>query len=210
MEIVCGAVLLPAAVAKEMEDYLESRFFSSDKSFCAVPAGLSRYITRFDVPTAMPRLRGFLQLRGRFAGAEGDAFEEWVNVGLYLRWQVGIRSMERYHQLPPSLVESFTRYWVSHLRDTIRRYASPWIQLLPEDDEAAGRAKGQEQEMTGGVCSIVSFTVFVPDRQVDPTSGGSVPRLRRLTFDEMKELHRVLAVPSGPDESGDQRAVMLG
>ena len=58
--LVCGAVLLPQTIAQEMEQYISSHFPSgtqSQSSYCAVPSGLSRYITRFDVPTSMPQLR---------------------------------------------------------------------------------------------------------------------------------------------------------
>jgi hypothetical protein len=52
--------------------------------------------------------------------------------------------------------------------------------------------------MPGNVCSIISFSVLVPDLKA---ASGS---LRRLDFDEMKELHKILAVAK------NERAIMLG
>eukprot|EP01036_Dinobryon_divergens_P025179 gene25179-33702_t len=191
----CGAVLLPETIAQEMEQYISNHFPSEQSSYFAIPSGLSHYITRFDVPTTMPQLRRFLQ-------AGGDpkvSYEEWINVGLYLRWQCGIRSMERYNLLPPAPVELFTSYWVRNVRDLIARYAYPWIQTLEEDRTGAEtRTKGEDVEMPGNVCSIISFSVLVPDLKA---ASGS---LRRLDFDEMKELHKILAVAK------NERAIMLG
>ena len=51
----------------------------------------------------------------------GSGYEEWINVGLFLRWQCGIRSMERYNMLPAPQIESFTSYWVRNVRDLIAR-----------------------------------------------------------------------------------------
>ena len=81
------------------------------------------------------------------------------------------------------------------------RHAHPWMQTLEEDRTGAESiTKGEDVEMPGNVCSIISFSVLVPDLAASP-AGGS---LRRLDFDEMKELHKVLAVAI------NERAIMLG
>jgi hypothetical protein len=207
--IVCGAVVLPSAIAAEMEDYLkvffppETEGQSAQSRWCAVPAGISRYITRFEVSPRMTELRRFLRTGGEPSST--SSFTEWLNFGLYLRWQCGVQCIERYQSLPRALVEAFTAHWVHRVEDMIKLYGAPWIQILEEKEcGEVGPVKGEALEMTGEVCSIISFCVFVPAAAA-AAEGESPPKLRRCSFDEMKELHRLLAVPAETD-----RAIMLG
>jgi hypothetical protein len=179
---VCGAVLLPRALALEMEAYLHTHSCEPQGPL-AVPRGLARYLSRFEVPRGMPYLRRFLQLGGGLG-----AYEEWVNVGLYLRWQVGLRGLEKFHSLSPALVEQFTRRWVLRVGAWVLR-AAPWVRILEEGSEGSEKVSG-----------IVSFCVFVPAE-----SGQDRPLLRRLGLEELKELHRRLAVPAAGG-----RPILLG
>ena len=204
-----GAVVLPAVAIEEIETYLSSTFTSSSDNStttttpCIIPTGLRQYLTPYEVPSSMPQLRSFLSDGGR---------NDWVNLGLHLRWSCGVDMMERYAALDSTAVANFTSQWEQRVRAVVSQHA-PYLRLLPESPECAS-------DMTSGVSGIVSIVVSVVDAEalqeshdaaqafvgfkhlIQSRSGGATESptstqdassaavsMRALSFDELKVFH---------------------
>ena len=183
-----GAVVIPAPMARVIESNL-----GVGGARCAVPVGLSDYITPYEAPSGMPHLAAFL---GAQARGDQPTARQWFNAGLALRWSVGLAVLESYSALPEDAVARFTAAWVQHVHGLVAMHA-PHLQLLAVSE---GTAEGH---FAGGVNAIVSVAVHVP------AAGG----VRALTMDESKVFHQlmtqVLALPDVASAEGDTR-VMLG
>ena len=148
---------------------------SSDSSICvcAVPKGLSDYITPYDVCANMPYLREYVRSDSTISSGSDSITTQWYNAGSILRWTVGLNSMEEYSALLPDDVNNFTKNWVTDVKKMISD-GSPHLSLL---EVTEGIAEGY---MIGDINSIISFGVNIIEYNV----------YRQLNFEEMKIFHR--------------------
>lgn len=207
-----GAVIVPNNIAQEIETHIGATF--QKEKVCVVPVGLRSYLTDFEVPLAMPKLRNLLYVDNN-----------WLNFGLHLRWACSVHVMTRYAALSRDRVEAFTRAWTRRVRELVTSQ-SPYLRVLPspEDNHAANH------EMIGDVSGIVSVVVSVMDLEAieerdaadsnnflipgfgmyvngkkvttpvaPPATTPAVVPLRALNFDQCKEFHKLMTLntPSG-------------
>ena len=111
-----GAVLIPGSIVNEIETYL---FENANKDDCLFPIGLSKYITQYEVPTRMKYLRKFL-----------SQAKNWINIGLSLRWDCGLRWMERYHSFPETKVVEFAIEWIRYVEGLVNSFGQPYLQII--------------------------------------------------------------------------------
>ena len=154
----------------------------SDSSICvcAVPKGLSDYITPYDVCPNMPFLREYIRSDSTISSGSDSISSQWYNAGSVLRWTVGLNSMEEYSSLLPDDVINYTKNWVSDVRKLVCDGA-PHLSLL---DVNEGILEGY---MAGDVNSIISIGVNIIENNT----------YRQLNFEEMKIFHQkmTLAIP---------------
>eukprot|EP01038_Epipyxis_sp_PR26KG_P008732 gene8732-11798_t len=172
-----GGVILPFRFAEEIESHLK---------ICEgneiIPAGITEYLTSYDIPPTMPHLKEFISK------------DSWVNYGLTLRWTCGLSVMEEYSKLPSFLVESFTVWWVKHIKQVIQKNA-PFLQVI-ETSEGIG------EEMIGNINSIISIAISVPNN-------ANSNEWKQLNMDECKEFHRLMTIAL-PQSGVAAYQVMLG
>jgi hypothetical protein len=203
-----GAVVLPPRIVLEIETHLSTTQTSQNR---VVPTGLRQYLTGFEVPASMPQLRAFL-----------SEDNDWVNLGLHLRWCCGVNLMERYSALSRDAVETFTVKWMARVKELVERQA-PYLRVLPEHTvQGDSGTVAMHGDMVGAVSGIVSIVVSVVDSDaVDEaraassafsgfkhlikltshttaTPAKSMPftPMRALNFDECKVFHRLLTEES--------------
>jgi hypothetical protein len=104
----CGAVVCPKAVTQE---------FATNAH---VPEGLSSYLTKSDVSTAMTKLRDSLTENG-------------PNIGLALRWTCALTEMEEYNTHKAEYEPKMST-WVRGVRDQVAQYA-PYLELQPDEGQ---------------------------------------------------------------------------
>ncbi|TYZ68839.1 hypothetical protein PybrP1_011540 [[Pythium] brassicae (nom. inval.)] len=121
----CGAVLLPMRCVYE----LESAAGEPESAELCAPLGLEDYFSRYDFPAA-----GLRQLRARMGA--------FLNVGLLLRWESALATLEPYARIPERDVAAIAAAYVARTKRTL---ASPKWRALVEvladdevDDEIAG------------------------------------------------------------------------
>jgi hypothetical protein len=196
-----GAVVVPAGIAEEIERHLEA-VRTKPEARCVVPTGLRQYLSAYEAPSTMPNLRHFL-----------SQDNNWVNLGLHLRWSCAVDLMERYSALPQDAVAQFTAQWVERVKALVSAQG-PYLRLLPEPADSSA----MHADMVSGVSGIVSVVVSVVDAEAlaesqsaasafagfghlitpnkpSPPDVSTVP-LRALTFDECKEYHLRLSQES--------------
>lgn len=122
----CSAVLVPDAEAHELENWP------------AIAPGLSDYLTAYDVPYAMTRLRAHLPRVKK-------------NVGLLLRWMCGIREMELFAQRGVA-VRHAIHVWVIGVRKLVLR-RKPLLDLIDGEHQH----EDGDNTRLGGVNSVVSI-----------------------------------------------------
>ena len=154
---------------------------------CAVPSGLSDYITPYDVPTDMPYLRQFLlQDDSRVSSSSGSS-SQWCNIGLIMRWTLGLNSMENYTKIPIEKIKKITENWVTGVKESVS--GCPFLSLL---EVGEGLMEGN---MVGDINTIISFGVNIIEND----------KYRELNFDEMKIFHKLMTlsvpVPASVSES---------
>jgi hypothetical protein len=93
--------------------------------------------------------------------------------------------MEEYQLIPLSLIEKFTVQWVKTVKKIVNTHGAPFLRVFEEDCGKMGM-DSVDFEMIGDVCSIISVVIYIPEHD----------SMRQLTFDECKELHRLLTLPS--------------
>ena len=143
---------------------------------CAVPSGLSDYITPYDVPTDMPYLRQFLlQDDSRVSSSSGSS-SQWCNIGLIMRWTLGLNSMENYTKIPIEKIKKITENWVTGVKESVS--GCPFLSLL---EVGEGLVEGN---MVGDINTIISFGVNIIEND----------KYRELNFDEMKIFHKLMTL----------------
>ena len=143
---------------------------------CAVPSGLSDYITPYDVPTDMPYLRQFLlQDDSRVSSSSGSS-SQWCNIGLIMRWTLGLNSMENYTKIPIEKIKKITENWVTGVKESVS--GCPFLSLL---EVGEGLMEGN---MVGDINTIISFGVNIIEND----------KYRELNFDEMKIFHKLMTL----------------
>lgn len=157
-----GAVALPEALYLEIEEHLNP----SRQGRVVIPTGLSSYLTPNDIPENMPRFRDYVSAHSLAQN----------NIGLILRWNCALSTMEQFSRIPSSFLDLFVVNWVSHMKQTIQKH-EPFISVFENCGED-GNQNGAE--MPGQRCSIISFVVRAPNR---------FGQLENLGFEEMKKFH---------------------
>lgn len=142
-----GAVLCPAHLARELEENVSN-------SSSVVPVGLQSYLTPYEVPKEMPRLRSFLTVSDK----QQSPRAAWMNPGLVLRWTCALDTMSALSTLPPKEVAVFTKQWVRGVQAMLSE-CGPYLQCLEERGEDGG---SNSEVMPGDICSIVSFVAYAP------------------------------------------------
>jgi hypothetical protein len=145
----CGAVLVPEAASKHLEEEVEA------------PAGLRDYITRYEVPRSMTKLYNALP-----SGPK--------NIGLLLRWTCGVTEMEQF-AMAGTRAKIAIGEWVAGVRKLVcdRR---PALDLLESDCDTA--CAHRDMTRAGGVNSVVSikFLANCGTRHIDATTLKQVHR----------------------------------
>ena len=62
----------------------------------------------------------------------------WLNVGLTLRWSVGLRVMEEYAMLSNDAINRFTKAWVEHVHGLISLHSRSVTTTIPEPGPGPG------------------------------------------------------------------------
>lgn len=105
----CGAVVCPPAVTEELA------------TNPYVPAGLSGYLYKTDVPKCMTALRNGLT-------------NSSLNIGLALRWVCALTEMEKFN-LSRDVYHAKIPEWVTGVRDSVAKYA-PYLELLGDENQS--------------------------------------------------------------------------
>lgn len=209
-----GAVLLPSHCVALLESHAD-RSAVGQKS-CLLPEGLADYLTPCEVSDGLPAFKAFLASIHRrnynppTSGVAGSPVSlgyphRWGNLGLYLRWSVGLDRLERYASLPSALVADFTHHYISFVKREIKQLYSPFLTVM--DD-----AYVFYQENLAEVNSIVSILPRTIDHKKEDgkSEKENVVFLRDLTAAEIKAFHQYLTlhyVQRGGE--GSERTVLI-
>lgn len=155
----CGAVLVPLDAARLLGSQTRA------------PAGLSDYLTKWDVPQSMTGLYNSLP--------EGP-----INIGLLTRWACGLAEMELFTQ-QGRLVKDAMRNWVHGVSKLVEE-RSPKMSLIGVADGGCG-AGFDDDTRYGGINSIVSIKFL--------TTCGS----KHLCADTLKNVHRLLTIDASAE-----------
>lgn len=115
--------------------------------------------------------------------------EQWHNVGLLLRWNLALSTMEKYNALAEDDVLDFTEGWVQKVKKSVQNSA-PYLCLL---DVCEGL---EESNMVGNINTIISIGVKVRQKgrkECLPEDSSYGISYRQLTYDEMKVFHLKMA-----------------
>ena len=123
----CGAVVCPPTVTKELATNTN------------VPAGLSSYLCKPDVPRCMHALHNALA-------------DPAMNVGVALRWVCALTEMEAFNRYQ-ALYLSKMASWVTGVRNAVSSYA-PYLELLGDEGQ-------QEDGHMGGWNTIIGVKMSV-------------------------------------------------
>ena len=123
--------------------------------------------------------------------------EQWYNLGLLLRWNLALSSMEKYGTLADDDVFDFIEGWVKKVKKSVRDCA-PHLCLLEVCEGL------EESNMVGNINTIISLGIKVrqmtrKECMLDDESKGV--SYRQLTYDEMKLFHLKMATEVHPPTS---------
>lgn len=130
----------------------------------AIPTGLQDFITRFDVSGPMTSL--------------SEAFGDWKNIGLLLRWNCALNNWGAFHRIPEERRNALIQDWVSGFFSLVEPYPDL---ILFEGGEIHSWTKGERN-------TIISLKI--------------IGNRRLLPNDVLKDIHKAMARPIMEPPSG--------
>lgn len=188
-----GAALLPEAMVSELNEALSG----------GVPA--------FRDAVASSELKAYIS--GALVAPELTALKEMLptdipNLGLVLRWEMALYHIERYHSIPESERDRIVQQWMLQFADIVRAKASPALGIIDDLSASSGppspcspsRRRGTEDAIDECGMMQVRTINCLELKRPDGVGEDGVERWQRLSLDEMKKLHTLMATDvSGKD-----------
>lgn len=163
----CGVAILPAAMARELNNALEEGA-PGDLRGKVAASKLGAYINASLVPDELVALKEVLP---------NDA----PNLGLLVRWQMAMHNIDRYHQIPDDERCRLRIEWMTETAQMIRAKALETVRLYEEAPSL------EDRRLSCGMHS--DGTILCLDLCKPAVNGG----MMRLNLGEARRVHNLMA-----------------
>jgi len=186
---------------------------------------LSGGVPSFRDAVACSDLKAYIS--GSLVGPELSGLREILpsdvpNLGLLLRWRMAIYQIERYHNIPEVDRDRIVKNWMDQFADIVKSKASPALSIF-EDPSLPPRSEGGDSPSSGdlepsrcrarcntvdaiidcGMIKLKTINMLELRKRIGVAEDGT-EQWGRLTLDEMKKVHTLMATDvSGKDGWAD-------
>jgi len=183
----CGAALLPADMAEELNAALASADVGGELHSLVQGSTLRDYISASLVAPELPNLKALLP-------------EASPNLGLLLRWHMSLHYIEAFHKIPSEKRDQICTRWMQQTNDLIRAKSFKTISSREDPSSSAGdgqkRLRRRNTTMIREDAHMMPFlTIVLLELSKSIANGENVP----LSLGELKKMHTLMAT----DLSGD-------